>query len=102
MAVLMPLEFEALRGVLSGCKKEMKATSWLPLSVALALLPAHAIAQSVSLSTAAVQSTDYVVVLSAENAQAQTTSTPSGYDTLQEFTITPADESPSSLGLPSQ
>jgi hypothetical protein len=41
-------------------------------------------------------------VLSAENAQAQTASTPSGYDTLQEFTITPADESPSSLGLPSQ
>jgi hypothetical protein len=72
------------------------------LAAALALLPLVLNAQTVELPENSIQTSSYVVVLAAENALAQTASTPSGYDTLQEFSISPSDETPSNLGLPSQ
>jgi hypothetical protein len=64
--------------------------------------PVLAGAQSVTLSTASLQSTAYQVDLSAENAANQTASSGLGYDTLQEFAISSADESPVLIGLPLQ
>jgi hypothetical protein len=71
------------------------------LVLPVVLLPTLAFAQSVSLSTPVLQTESYIVDLNGENASNQTLSV-SGYDTLQEFTISTADETPSNLGLPLQ